>query len=134
MNLTARYSFTSNNRGFTLVEMLLALAIFAYASASILKLLSQSASNIGYIEQMTFASWVAQNRLTELEVDETWPPKHNHKGEVKMAGLTWFWTQEVTETADPAMRAVTVHVFSTQDREDSIYQLETFLVQYKAKS
>ncbi|MDA8621233.1 type II secretion system minor pseudopilin GspI [Psychrosphaera sp.] len=117
-------------KGFTLVEMLLALAIFAYASASILNVVSQSASNIGLLQQMTFASWVAQNRLTELQVEKAWPPKQNHKGEAEMAGLKWFWRQQVVETADPRMRAVTVSVYEFEDSKNSIYDLETYVVQY----
>lgn len=119
--------------GFTLVEMLLALAIFAYASASILNVVSQSASNIGLLQQMTFASWVAQNRLTELQVETTWPPKQNHKGEAEMAGLKWFWRQQVVETADPRMRAVTVSVYEFEDSKSSIYDLETYVVQYEPR-
>lgn len=117
--------------GFTLVEMLLALAIFAYASASILGVISQSANNVGQLQQMTFASWVAQNRLVELQVEKTWPPRQNQKGEAKMAGVTWFWRQTVVETADSKMRSVTVSVYETEDSENSIFDLETYVVQNK---
>lgn len=117
------------SRGFTLIELLLALAIFAYASASILKMVSQSAQNTSMLEKMTFASWVAQNRLTEMRNELTWPPKDNHKGEVEMAGVTWFWRQTVTETADPRMRAVKINVFETVDGTNSTYELETYVVQ-----
>ncbi|GAB3000500.1 type II secretion system minor pseudopilin GspI [Psychrosphaera aestuarii] len=121
----------SKMSGFTLVEMLLALAIFAYASASILSVISQSANNVGQLQQMTFASWVAQNRLVELQVEKNWPPKQNQKGEAKMAGVTWFWRQTVVETADSKMRSVTVSVYETEDSENSIYDLETYVVQNK---
>ena len=121
-------------RGFTLIELLLALAIFAYASASILKMVSQSAQNTSMLEKMTFASWVAQNRLAVMRNELTWPPKDNLKGEVEMAGVTWFWRQTVTETADPRMRAVKINVFESVDGVDSTYELETYVVQQQQSS
>ena len=125
----SRYS-----RGFTLIELLLALAIFAYASASILKVVGQSSSNISMVQKMTFASWVAENRLTLLRQEQAWPPKDNHKGEVEMAGAKWFWRQTVTETADPRMRAVKIKVYESVDGTNSTYDLETYVVKNNRES
>ena len=122
------------SKGFTLIELLLALAIFAYASASILKMVGQSANNTSMLEKMTFASWVADNRITEIRQETTWPPKDNHKGEVEMGGVTWYWRQVVTETADPRMRAVKIRVFETVDGENSTYDLETYVVKRNVRS
>lgn len=113
--------------GFTLVELLLALAIFAYAASSIMKLLGQSANNLSQLEEMTFASWVANNRFNELQIDPTWPPKNKAKGEVEMAGNLWFWQQQVVKTEDERLRQITVSVALDKSMTHPVYQLTTFV-------
>jgi general secretion pathway protein I len=115
-------------RGFTLIELMLAMAIFAFAASSILGLISTTAQNVGLLQQMTFASWVAENRIAELEVEKQWPPKNNHTGEATMAGITWHWKQTVAETAAPQMRAVTISVYENKGDKNSIYDIETYVV------
>lgn len=118
------------HKGFTLLEILLALAIFAYAASSIMKLLGSTATNLSEIEQMTLASWVANNRLVELQVEDTWPPKNNAKGQEDMAGRTWYWQQTVQKTEGQDLRAVTVTVFSDETRKAPIYDLTTYVSKF----
>lgn len=119
--------------GFTLVEMLLALAVFAYAASSILAVLGQTAKNLSEIETMTFASWIANDRLTELQVDATWPPKDKEKGERELAGKQWFWLQRVEKTEDPNLRKVEVQIRTDRASQSSIYTLSTFVTKQKGK-
>lgn len=122
LNLKAR-----NSKGFTLIEMLLALAVFAYAASSILAVLGQTAKNLSELEQMTFASWVANDRLTELQVDKTWPPQNKAKGERELAGQKWHWSQLVEKTADNNLRKVSVEVRLDPGSRGSLYTLSTFV-------
>lgn len=119
--------------GFTLVEMLLALAVFAYAASSILAVLGQTAKNLSEIETMTFASWIANDRLTELQADATWPPKDKEKGERELAGKQWFWLQRVEKTEDPNLRKVEVQIRTDRASQSSIYTLSTFVTKQKGK-
>lgn len=113
--------------GFTLIEMLLALAVFAYAASSILSVLGQTAKNLSDIEQMTFASWVANDRLVELQADKTWPPKDKAKGERELAGQKWYWLQKVEKSADENLRKVNVEVRLDQSATSSLYMLSTYV-------
>ena len=83
--------------GFTLVELLLALAIFAYSASTILNVVGTSSNNLTEIEQITFASWVANDQLIELQNSQVWPPKNKAKGEQELAGRKWYWQQIVVE-------------------------------------
>ena len=114
-------------RGFTLIEMLLALAVFAYAASSILAVLGQSARNLSDIEQMTFASWVVNDRLVELQHEPQWPPKDKAKGEREMAGQMWFWQQRVESTQDKNLRSITVSVSTDKAATQTVYSLTTFV-------
>lgn len=113
--------------GFTLIEMLLALAVFAYAASSILSVLGQTAKNLSDIEEMTFASWVANDRLVELQADKTWPPKDKAKGERELAGQKWYWLQKVEKSEEPNLRKVNVEVRLDQSAKSSLYMLSTFV-------
>lgn len=125
---------TLRRSGFTLIEMLLALAVFAYAASSILAVLGQTAKNLSEIETMTFASWVANDRLMELQVDTTWPPKDKEKGERELAGQKWFWQQKVEKTESPELRKVEVEIRAEQASQSSIYTLSTFVTKQKVKA
>ena len=113
--------------GFTLIEMLLALAVFAYAAGAILSVLGQSARNLSDIEQITFASWVANDRLVELQAEQQWPPKDKHKGEREMASQAWHWQQKVEKTEDNNLRAITISVSTDKEGKESIYSVLTYL-------
>src|SRR3546814_2307546 len=48
--------------------------------------------------------WVAHNRLTELELQKTWPDVGKTNGEIEMAGATWKWTLDIQKTQDSHLR------------------------------
>lgn len=111
----------------TLLEVMVALLIFALTGSAILKAAGDHLSNVGQVEAVTFASYVASNRLNQLQIDATWPPKNNLKGEMSMAQRTWYWQQNVIKTNDDDLRAVTVKVGLQQDNSDSVTSVTTFI-------
>ena len=114
-------------KGFTLIELLLALAVFAYSASAILNVVSTASNNAVEIEEITFASWIANNRLVELQVTQTWPPKDKEKGEQELAGKKWYWLQKVAKTEDEDLLAITVSVSKDKQHASSIYSLTTYL-------
>lgn len=113
--------------GFTLIEVMVALSIFALAGTAILKAASEHLSSIGQIESVTFANWVASNRLNQLQLETTWPPKNNVKGNMEMADRTWYWKQTVTKTNDDDLRSVTIFVGEDKTYSDSVTSVTTFI-------
>ena len=114
-------------KGFTLIEVMVALSIFALAGTAILKAASEHLSSIGQIESVTFANWVASNRLNQLQLETTWPPKNNVKGNMEMADRTWYWKQTVTKTNDDDLRSVTIFVGEDKTYNDSVTSVTTFV-------
>ena len=114
-------------QGMTLLEVMVALLIFALTGSAILKAAGDHLSNVGQVEAVTFANYVASNRLNQLLIDATWPPKNNLKGEMPMAQRTWYWQQNVVKTNDDDLRAVTVKVGLQQDYSDSVTSVTTFV-------
>lgn len=113
--------------GFTLIEVMLALAVFSIAGIALLSAASNNARNIGYLETKMFADWVASNQLVTVNLEEKWPPKNNLKGEVELAGRAWFWQQKVVKTNDKDMRAVIMEVRAKKDDELAVSSLTTYV-------
>ena len=117
--------------GFTLIEVMLAMAVFAIAGVALLGVADNNYRHISHIEEQMFANWVASNQLVEVSLDKTWPPKNNRKGKVEMAGRTWYWQQKVSKTANKELRAVNMQVRLNEDDELVIASLMTYLAQDK---
>ena len=88
---------THRHQGFTLLEVLIALAIVAMSVGALLGTITSSASNIIYLKDKTLAEWVALNRLTEVRIDQQMPGKGKRSGNTVMAGMRWEWQEEVVE-------------------------------------
>ena len=114
-------------KGFTLIEVMLAMAVFSIAGIAILGTAETNARNLGYLESKILASWVASNQLVEITLDDTWPPKNNKKGKVELAGLEWFWQQKVVKTTDKDMRAIVLEVRLDEKDPSALTSLMTYI-------
>lgn len=115
-------------RGFTLIEILVAVAILAIALSAILAGMVHYTDAASRIRQKTIALWVAHNRLTELELQGTFPDNGKSDGDVEMAGVTWKWLMLVQPSPDPRLSRVDVSVQRKDDpTEDRLITLSAFL-------
>lgn len=114
-------------QGMTLLEVMVALVIFAMTATAIVKAAGDHLSSIGQIEEITFATWVANNRLTELNLSSTWPPKNNQKGSQKMADRTWHWQQKVLKTNDKDLLSIEVSVALDEQQSAPITSVTSFV-------
>jgi general secretion pathway protein I len=117
--------------GFTLIEVMLAMAVFAVAGVALLGVADNNYRHISFLEEKMLADWVASNQLVELSLATTWPPKNNRKGNVDMAGRTWYWQQKVVKTDNDLLRQVTMEVRVNEDDELVSASLATYLSQDK---
>jgi general secretion pathway protein I len=100
-------------RGFTLIEVLVALAIVAIGMAAVLGALTSSASTVLYMKDKTLAQWIALNHIAEqrLKVQPGQAPQTgNSDGDVDYAGQKWHWRQETVATAVQGMVRMDVMV------------------------
>ena len=97
-------------RGFTLMEVLVALLIVSLGMLAVIEAVGQAASNSSYLRDKTMAHWVAMNRLTELRLQKQPPAFGESSGEVDMAGQRWRWHTKVSETAVTTISRIDVNV------------------------
>jgi general secretion pathway protein I len=115
---------TRVSRGFTLLEVLIALAIVAMSVGALLGTVTSSASNVIYLKEKTLAEWVALNRLTEVRIDKSMPSKGRRSGSTTMGGTRWEWEEEVTELPFEGMLRIEVRARSTGEAVDDTRPVE----------
>ena len=112
------------HRGFTLLEVLIALAIVAMSVGALLGTVTSSASNVIYLKEKTLAEWVALNRLTEVRIDQQMPAKGTRSGNALMAGQRWEWQEEVIELPIKGMFRIEVRAHATGELVDDSKPVE----------
>ena len=100
----------SRGRGFTLIEVLVALAIVTLGMAAVLATLTSSAQTVSYLRDKTFANWVALNQIALVRLSGQLPAPGKSDGDGDFAGRKWHWHQEVTATEVPGMVRLDVSV------------------------
>ena len=115
--------------GFTLIEVLVALAIVSIALLAALRAAGQGSSNFEELRARLFAGWVAENLLAEQRARGAWLPLGIQRGTVRQGGIEFAWREEVIATPNTAFRRVDVFVFAAPEEPRSLARLTGFLVQ-----
>lgn len=105
------------SRGFTLIEVIVALVVISLGMLGVIQAVSQTASNTGYLRDKTLAHWVAMNRLTEVRLQKAAPAVTKSSDEVEMAGRHWKWTMNVTQSGVETIRRIDISVRPADARE-----------------
>ena len=107
--------------GFTLVEVMVALSIIAIGMAAVIMTVAATTANSTYLRDKTFANWVAQNQLAEIELSPVKPKFGFTDGNEKLAGVTWYWTTKVDKTEDQDTNRVEITVRMHKDKNAQNY-------------
>jgi general secretion pathway protein I len=108
----------NSSRGFTLLEVLIALAIVAVSAGALLGTVTSSASNVIYLKDKTLAEWVALNRMAEIRTAQNKPSTGKRMGATVMGGMRWEWEEEVTELPIDGMLRIEVRAHNTGEAVD----------------
>jgi general secretion pathway protein I len=115
-------------RGFSLVEVLVALAVLAIAMGALVGAAARNTSNQSYLEERIFAHWVAMNHMAEMRLLEELPAEGAADGKELLGGREWRWHSLVSGTADSSVRRLEVEVYRDGDDDSRYATLTGFLV------
>jgi len=97
-------------RGFTLIEMLVALAVFSLAALALLRLSGASATNSARLNDQAIAAIVARNLAAETLSDPGPPPFGTQTGAVVNGNRRWVWTRDVARSPEARIQQIGIAV------------------------
>ena len=95
--------------GFTLIEVLVALVIVAVGMGVLMSALTSSAKTVLYLQDKTFAEWIALNQIALLRLQlqqGQLPPQTSTNGDLDYAGRSWHWRQDVKASEVPGINRI----------------------------
>lgn len=116
-------------RGFTLIEVLVALMVFGLIATAASQVGSQYIGNFERVRDLTLASWLASNQMNEIRLQEDFPSVAENSEEVEYAGRRWRVITTVSETDEPTMRRIEVDIqaYRGSGDPDQIQSVSGFL-------
>ena len=122
---------SDKQKGFTLLEIVITVAIFAAASTALLRNSSNAVFQTMRVQERTIGFWLAENELERLRsaprIEEFFPAVGTDRENVTMANRDWELRIEVEATADPDMRRVIVTVFAEENLDVDVASLVGFI-------
>lgn len=112
-------------RGFTLIEMLVALAVFSLSVLALLNLSGENARSAALVHDQVLAGVVADNRAVEAMLLPLPDLAMAGEGVEIVAGSPWRWRRTLADTSDPGIVRVDVEVLHP-DRPQVLAQLSVF--------
>lgn len=115
------------SRGFTLVEVLVAVAIVAIALLAALRAAGMATASVQDLRGRQLAAWVADNRLAEHRARGSWLPLGIVQGQAEQGGIGFAWREEVVTTPNPAFRRVDISVHARDTPDHRLAQVTGFV-------
>ena len=112
-------------RGFTLIEVMVALTVLAVAFSAGYRALGQSTNNVDLMKRRALAQWVAQNQLAMMQMN---PTRATSGGGVqRQAGIDFVWQVTLNPTPNPTFRKVDIDVADQAQTDYRLARLSAYL-------
>lgn len=119
------------HRGFTILEVLVALAILAISAAAVLRQTQLSVKQQQQLEMKSYALWMADDALAILLAQAQWPPLGRNQQTQTFQNQQWQITTDVQPAADPQLRKIDIGIAIVGEGDEKpLLQLTTYRGQY----
>lgn len=116
-----------DDSGFTLLEVVIALAIIGIAMGAAIRASSFGADRAYDLRERTLAGWVASNVANEILATHTFPEMSAREGKAQQGEYAFIWRQEVSATANLSFRRVEVKVFDAARPDEQVTSQVTYV-------
>ena len=113
--------FKSISNGFTLIEVVVAVAVIGFGLAATIKTVSTVTKNTAHLNERIIATWVAQNAMALYELDIENNAAKETNGKEELAGVEWYWSKKLVDTEDPDIQRVEIEVRRDEERDSQVY-------------
>ncbi|MDF0605492.1 type II secretion system minor pseudopilin GspI [Neisseriaceae bacterium TC5R-5] len=117
----------AREQGFTLVEVLVALAIIAVALGALLRATGLAADNSSAMKRRMQAGWEAQNIIAMMQARQEWPELGATTGESKDEGEVWKWQRVTSQTPNANFRKVVIKVLAAEQPGYVLAEMTAYL-------
>ena len=114
-------------RGFTLIEVMVAMAITALGLSATYYAIMQSVSAVDRLQDKTYAHWIALNQLTEMRLQQQVPEIGETNGDLEYADQRWFWRSSVSESGVDNLYRVDIEVSKENSPDDIVSDIVGFI-------
>lgn len=128
-----RQQVIKNQKAFTLLEVLVALAVLTMGIGTVIKIAGSQASQLSYLKNKTMALWVANNKANEVQLDK-WPSTGTSTGHEFMANQEWDWKLKVSNTPDKDLRRLDITVNRANEEGEPVVRFTAFTGKRNSKS
>ncbi|MDZ7686482.1 MAG: type II secretion system minor pseudopilin GspI [Gammaproteobacteria bacterium] len=119
------------SRGFTLLEIMIAVAVFAVASAALIKNSALTVRQTGLIRDKTVAFWIAENQLAQYRAGprepDSFPRTGSDRFPVTMSDKDWEVVADVQSTGNDGVRRIEVSVYRDENLDAAVATLTGFI-------
>jgi general secretion pathway protein I len=117
---------SGNSRGFTLIEVVIAMFILAFVFTAIISAFRTTVDNVSFVEEHQLAYWVGDNYLVQKLTESTFPKLGQTRSTSKMANRNWLVVANVEQTLDKNTRKITLEVFASARPDKPIVELSGY--------
>lgn len=107
-------------RGFTLVEVMVALAVVAIGLIAAFNGIIQMAHSTAFLRERALADWIAMNQITEIRLSDSFPDVGRFDGDAEFAGRNWRWEAQISETGVNGLRRIDLSVAYEESPQDVV--------------
>jgi general secretion pathway protein I len=119
--------FRPRARGFTLIEVLVALTIIAVALSAAMRAMGTMTQTSGELQTRMLAEWAAENHLATLRLNKAWPEPGTRSFDCPQGETLLFCEETVAATPNPVFRRVEIAVYPTADKAVRLAWLVTVM-------
>jgi len=117
----------ATERGFTLLEVLVALVIVGLGMTAVFSQISQSLTATARLRDKTLATWIGTDRITELRLAGEFPDVGDRSDEIEMAGVRWSYRIKTSDVGVEDFRRVDVTVAFADQPDRQLVEVSGFV-------